>query len=437
MVKARDPKAQSRFDSRHEEELLPAAEAAELLGVKRATLYTYVSRGLVRCVPEPGTKENRYVRADIERLKARHDARAGHAAVAAGALRWGEPVIDSAVSRVGAEGLAYRGHPAVQLALEGRSFEDVAELLWTGSLPVQPTRWPSPELPVQPLAVAELVPKRSPPLAVLSAVVPLLGAWDEVRFAAPAEQERMRGRRLLRHLAAWVCAAHAPTRVARALKEETVAASLAVAWGATAKRAPEVLDRALVLCADHELNVSTFAARVAASSGADLYACMGAALAALSGPRHGGACDRIEALLQEVGRPERARTVVLERLRRGESVPGFGHQLYPEGDPRTPPLLEAAYTFRPDPLGVRVLRAVGETMREAGHAPPTVDFGLVTLASALELPTGAAAALFAVGRSAGWVAHVLEQREQGNLLRPRARYVGVPVNPPTRQDWRP
>jgi citrate synthase len=251
-----------------------------------------------------------------------------------------------------------------------------------------------------------------------------------VRFAAPAEQERMRGRRLLRHLAAWVCAGHAPARVARALKEETVAASLAVAWGATAKRAPEVLDRALVLCADHELNVSTFTARVTASSGADLYACVSAALAALSGPRHGGACDRIEALLQEVGRPERARTVVHERLRRGESVPGFGHRLYPEGDPRTPPLLEAAYTFRPEPVGVRVLRAVEETMREAGHPAPTVDFGLVALASALELPAGAAAALFAVGRAAGWVAHVLEQREQGHVLRPRARYVGAPVTPP-------
>jgi citrate synthase len=429
MVKAREPQAQSRFDSRHGE-LVPAAEAAALLGVKRATLYTYVSRGLVRCVPEPGTKENRYVRADLERLKTRHDARAGHTAVAAGALRWGEPVIDSAVSRIGAEGLAYRGRPAVLLAMEGRSFEDVAELLWTGELPAQPARWPSPELPVQPSTVAGLLPKRSPPLVVLSAVVPLLGAWDEVRFSAPVEQEKLRGQRLLRHLAAWVCAAHAPSRVARALKEETVAASLAVAWGATGKRAPEVLDRALVLCADHELNVSTFAARVTASSGADLYACMSAALAALSGPKHGGSCDRIEALLQEVGRPERARTVVHERLRRGESVPGFGHQLYPEGDPRTPPLLEAAYAFRPEQAGVRVLRAVEETMREAGHPAPAVDFGLVALASALELPAGAATALFAMGRTAGWVAHVLEQREQGHLLRPRARYVGVPVTPP-------
>src|SRR3712207_3177823 len=134
VVKARVPESQSRFDHRHGD-LVTAAEAAALLGVRRATLYTYVSRGLVRCVPEPGTKEKRYVRADLERLKARHDARAGHTAVAAGALRWGEHVIDSAVSRVGAEGLAYRGHPAVRLAVEGRSFEDVAELLWTGTLP--------------------------------------------------------------------------------------------------------------------------------------------------------------------------------------------------------------------------------------------------------------------------------------------------------------
>jgi citrate synthase len=127
--------------------------------------------------------------------------------------------------------------------------------------------------------------------------------------------------------------------VARALKQETVAASLAEAWGAPAKQAVEGMNQALVLCADHELNVSTFAARVTASSGADLHACVSAALAALSGPRHGGACDRIEALVREVGRPERARSEVDERVRRGESVPGFGHWLYPEGDPRTPPLL--------------------------------------------------------------------------------------------------
>jgi citrate synthase len=268
-----------------------------------------------------------------------------------------------------------------------------------------------------------LLPRDAPPLTVLSSVVPLLGASDMARFAAPPEQEKLRARRLLRHLGAWAGGAHGANRVTQALEEETVAASMARAWGLEVKRTAAPLDRALVLCADHELNVSTFTARVAASSGADLYACVSAALAALSGPRHGGTCDRIEALVQEVGHPERAAMVVRERLRRGESVPGFGHPLYPEGDPRTPPLLELAWAVRPEPAEVQVVREVAEAMRKAGHPPPTVDIGLVALSAALGLPPGAAAAVFAVGRSAGWVAHVLEQREQGHLLRPRARYV--------------
>src|SRR5439155_21588512 len=110
--------------------------------------------------------------------------------------------------------------------------------------------------------------------------------------------------------------------------------------GRAGRAGVRALNRALVLSADHELNSSTFAGRVAASVGADVYACVAAALAAFSGPRHGGACDRIEALLAETGRPERAATAIEERRRRGELVPGFGHQLYPGGDPRTPPLLE-------------------------------------------------------------------------------------------------
>ncbi|MFB1483556.1 citrate synthase family protein [Corallococcus sp. RDP092CA] len=405
---------------------MSAREAAALLGVKRATLYTYVSRGLVRCVPVQGTKENRYARADLERLKVRHDARAGHAAVAAGALRWGEPVIDSAVSRVEAKGLAYRGrHSAVELATQGRAFEDVAELLWSGELPERTgTVWRAPRAPFPPAALTALLPRSTPPAEVLATLVALLGARDPVRFAAPPERELARARGLLRHLAAWVCGARSPERVGLASRERTLAGSLARAWGARSPRAPALLNQALVLCADHELNVSTFAARVTASSGADLYACVGAAMAALSGPKHGGACDRVEALLAEVGRPERAKEVVATYLHRGEAVPGFGHRLYPKGDPRTPSLIQAARELRPGARTVRVASALVEVMRDAGHPAPSMEVGLVMLAEALGLPRGAASAVFAVGRSAGWVAHVLEQREQGHLLRPRARYVG-------------
>ncbi|RKI35373.1 helix-turn-helix domain-containing protein [Corallococcus sp. AB004] len=458
MVRRAGGRSQSRFDHPVEEELLRAEEAAALLGVKRATLYTYVSRGLVRCVPEKGTKENRYLRADVERLKTRHDARAGHAAVASGALRWGEPVIDSSVSRISEEGLSYRGHDAVELATRGHRFEDVAELLWTGHLPRESTAWPAPEAPwdnagsteppvrgkrqsaservastprdallVSPTALSAMLPRDTPPLSALAALVPLIAASDAGRFAAPVEQDMLRARRIIRHLGAWVCVAQAPGRVSRALKEPTVAASLATAWDAKPKRAAELINLALVLCADHELNTSTFAARVTASSGADLYACISAALAAISGHRHGGACDRVEALIAEVGRPERAAQVVHGRLRRGEAVTGFGHRLYLKGDPRTPPLVAAALSVKPESLKVRVARAVMDTMRDAGHPPPSLDWGLVMLADALGLPSGAATVLFSLGRTAGWVAHVLEQREQGHLLRPRARYVEAPA----------
>ncbi|WP_223639479.1 citrate synthase family protein [Corallococcus sp. EGB] len=429
MVRRAGGRSQSRFDHPVEEELLRADEAAALLGVKRATLYTYVSRGLVRCVPEKGTKENRYLRVDVERLKTRHDARAGHAAVASGALRWGEPVIDSSVSRISEEGLSYRGHDAVELATRGQSFEDVAELLWTGHLPRESTAWPAPEAPpaaLTPAALSALLPRDTPPLSALAALVPLLAVGDAGRFAAPAEQDMARARRLIRHLGAWVCVAQAPGRVSRALKEPTMAASLAMAWDAKPKRTAELINLALVLCADHELNTSTFAARVTASSGADLYACICAALAAISGHRHGGACDRVEALIAEVGRPERAAQVIHGRLRRGEAVTGFGHRLYREGDPRVPPLVAAASGVKPEPLKVRVAHAVMDTMRDAGHPPPSLDWGLVMLADALGLPSGAATVLFSLGRTAGWVAHVLEQREQGHLLRPRARYVEPP-----------
>ncbi|NOK39522.1 helix-turn-helix domain-containing protein [Corallococcus exercitus] len=457
MVRRAGGRSQSRFDHPVEEELLRAEEAADLLGVKRATLYTYVSRGLVRCVPEKGTKENRYLRSDVERLKTRHDARAGHAAVASGALRWGEPVIDSSVSRISEAGLEYRGHDAVELAARGHRFEEVAELLWTGHLPSGSTSWPAPETPwdtaghaappargrrslaserglsspagapsVSPASLAAMLPRDTPPLSALAALVPLLAAGDAGRFSAPPEQDMARARGLIRHLGAWVCVARAPGRVSRALKEPTMAASLATAWDAKPKRTAELINLALVLCADHELNTSTFAARVTASSGADLYACISAALAAISGHRHGGACDRVEALIAEVGRPERAAQVIHGRLRRGEAVTGFGHRLYAKGDPRVPPLIDAALSVKPESLKVRVARAVMDTMRDAGHPPPSLDWGLVMLADALGLPSGAAIVLFSLGRTAGWVAHVLEQREQGHLLRPRARYVEPP-----------
>jgi len=411
------------MDATINESLLGAREATELLGIKRETLYAYVSRGLVRSVPGKTSRERQYVRADLELLKARHDARAGHAAVAGTALRWGEPVLDSAITRLDPRrGAIHRGHAAVELAEGDASFESVASLLWTGRLEETPFHADSLGLPARMLSNLLREPA---PLDLLAVIVPLLGARDLGRFQANDESERVRARTLIARLAASLALiTRRRSALERALRAERVAKTLAIALGANGADAERAINLALVLCADHELNASTFAARVTASTGADLYACVSSALATLSGPKHGATCDRIEAMLTEIAAPAQAARVVRERTRRGESVPGFGHRLYPKGDPRAPPLLDTALALGGKEPGVRTVQALVRAMHEQGREPPTIDLGLVAIAAALRLPPSAAVAMFAIGRTAGWIAHVLEQRSADFLLRPRARYVG-------------
>lgn len=407
---------------------LEADEAAALLEVKRETLYAYVSRGRIRSRASGGRRRS-YQKADVLRLKAQTDARAGHGAVAAGALRWGEPVLDSAITRIDATGPAYRGHVAVGLAERGVSFERVAELLlagtlvdeasWSGRLPLAPTR-----------RLAGLVSADARPVDAAMLALPAFAMRDPGRHDLGVEAELRVARRIIRGLAASLGALDSGARVREAADQPSVSRTVAVALGVRpTRRALLAIDRALVVCADHELNASSFACRIAAAAGADLYACTLAGLATLTGARHGGVSDRVAALCDEVGAPELATRVVRERLRRGDSVPGFGHPLYPDGDPRARSLLDAAVSLAPRNPRVRVLVALVDTLELVGGDRPTLDVGLVSLAAALGLPPGGATALFAVGRSAGWLAHAMEQRAAGYLLRPRARYVGPPLSP--------
>jgi citrate synthase len=185
-----------------------------------------------------------------------------------------------------------------------------------------------------------------------------------------------------------------------------------------------LIDRALILCADHELNVSSFTARCVASAGATPYAAVVAGLAALGGVKHGGNTARVEAFLTEAEAAGDAREVVASRLRRGEAIPGFGHPLYPEGDPRAAALLAALAEKYP---GSEALRLSEEAIGAAAglmDERPNVDFALVVLARVLGLPAGGALATFALGRTVGWVGHAIEQYEVDRIIRPRARYVG-------------
>jgi citrate synthase len=413
-------------DSRAPHDEMTAAEAARHLGVKLPTLYAYVSRGLLRSLaPEGAGRARRYLRSDVDGLRARQ-----RGAAAARALAWGEPVLDSAITAMTPRGPAYRGLVAVDMARRGVSFEAASELLWTGTLPSADLRWEvPPEAPDFRLAARSL-PKDASRVSCAIALVAMAGANDRYRHDPRIEAVLPRARRLARLLACSLALPAEPGRAAEAWEERSIAHAILRACGVRPReRAVAALDRWLLLSADHELNASTFAARVAASTGADLYAAALAGLAAFSGPLHGSASDRAEALVAEIGRAENADRVVRERARRGERTPGFGHHFAPyreRGDPRALVVLEEAWEIAPKNRVVQCVNAIVRAMELAQRPRPNIDIGIVALRAALGLPLGAASGVFAVGRSAGWSAHVLEQYGSEQLLRPRARYLGVP-----------
>jgi citrate synthase len=176
------------------------------------------------------------------------------------------------------------------------------------------------------------------------------------------------------------------------------------------------LRRALVLLADHELNASTFATRVAISTGAPLSAGLLAGLATLAGPLHGGAVRATQAFIRSA-RQSGPTAAARDWLAQGRRLPAFGHPLYPHGDPRATALF--AY-FVPPRIFVETRAAVEGLTGEL----PNVDFAIASLAEAFDLPPAASFTIFAIARSVGWIAHALEQAASGYLIRPRARYTG-------------
>jgi len=406
-------------------ETIDSREAAEILGVKRATLYAYVSRGLLRALPTEG-RASRYLRSEVERLRTRAAARSGHAAVAAGALRFGEPVMDTAITAITPDGPSYRGQNAVALAEGGTPFEAAAELLWRGVAEADDELWRG-AAPLLDLGIESLwLPDGATPIDAIRLTLALLDGKRAPTGPRAESLERADARRVIRLLAGAAGIARDPAAAQAALDASSVAEGLALSLGApVGPDAVAALNHALVLAADHELNVSTFTARVVASTGAELTACLVAAAAALSGPRHGGMCSRVEGLLSEAASLSTPADVLSRRHARGEAIPGFGHPLYPDGDPRGASLVALARSIGGGKPAVAAAAAIVDGMARGGQPGPQLDFGLVALAAALGLPDGSAQALFAVGRTAGWVAHVLEQRTLGDLLRPTARYVGV------------
>ncbi len=405
------------------DQFISARQACELLGVSRATLYAYVSRGLVQSRPGTDHRSRVYRRLDVDKLLQRKRIGRGAARGAAQSLDRGLPVMETRICLIRPDGPWYRGYSALTLAHGGATLEDVARLLWDGGtedpFKAQVAGWPD--------DVREVAGNTGlPPLQRAMAAIPLLAVHLPQSYSAAAGVRRETAALLLRQGAALL--------LGRALAATPVHLQLARAWKPRDRGFAALVRAALVLCADHELNVSAFAARVVAATGAPLHATVCAGLAAISGPRHGGATARAYALIRDALEAAPA-AYIAERWTRGDDLPGFGHALYPDGDPRAAALMDA---LRAQHDGHRVLRAIGELVAAAGEVSglrPNIDFVLAALCHVYGLPAVHALVVFAAGRLAGWLAHAMEQQGAGQLIRPRARYAGA--EPGTAPEHRP
>jgi citrate synthase len=395
---------------------LTANQVATRLGVQLKTVYAYVSRGVLNRTLADDARTSLFDTGEVDRLARR--GRPRHGSRPLGGV---DVSLATSITCIEAERLLFRGHDVRTLVT--LPFEAVAELLWSGQLPER-AAWPvgsDKEL----RALSFGLPATSPATERLAAVTAALACKQPLRVDLRPAAVMQHARTLLVTMVDCLPLL-ARQSGKRKRSEESLAARL---WPRLSALPPtsvrvECLNAALVLLADHELATSTFAARVAASTRADPFAVVLAGLGAVSGPLHGKAALAAHELLltaQSSGLPERAVANVISRV---GAVPGFGHPVYRGVDPRAQCLLTslAPLLKRAD---AAVIDAVTSAATATSQLQPNIDFALACLAFALDMPAGATEAVFVVARTAGWVAHALEEYGERPLrFRARALYIG-------------
>lgn len=389
-----------------------AKEAAALLGISIDTLYAYVSRGLLHSQEVPGQRSRRYARSEIERLLHKKQARKAPEATVLKALDWGMPVLQTQISSI-ANGQLFYHHLPLAECLE-LSLDQLVGLLW--QLPPAELQWPS---------LSGFTPHLAPDIGFFEALRAALLTWEQADIAAlnlsPAGVQRT-CLGLLWQL--FKLAAHCLSPGSEqppAPESQNLQALLQAALPEPRQLA--LFQLALTVTADHELNVSTFSARCVASAQASPYACLSAALAALSGRRHGGQTLLVQQLFQHCQQATGIAAGLRSWLQQHQTLPGFGHPLYPQGDPRWQLCWQHLSQHWQDHPQLPLITALAEQGSAAAQAAPTLDFVLVSAAYLLPLKL-TALDLFALGRSIGWLAHIQEQYQQPGLIRPRAKHQG-------------
>ena len=399
------------------ENYLSAERAARELGVSTATLYAYVSRGLVRSETAAGnTRMRRYRTEDIEQLKARKLARSDPAKIAAQTLQWGAPILDSAISLISEGRIYYRGYDATELA-RTRDVEEVAALIWLGDFSHAGALFGAGGASRAPKIPAALKSTLAGPREQFQTALVFAEAGDPAAYNFTVPTVAHTGARVLELLVS--------TAIPRAARRGPLARRLQQGWAPDKAGAARLINAALIFNANNELSVSAFTARCVASAGATLYSVALAAFCAAQGSRTGGQAERVEGFYDDVRKTRNARAIIAGRLRRGERIPGFGHPLFPQGDARARLLLDMTFDAYPrSPATAIVQSMIREVEAMAPELHPNMYFARVTLAKVLGLSADASAWLSVLGNSIAWIGHAIEEYQLGRIIRPRARYTG-------------
>jgi citrate synthase len=402
---------------------LLAAETAQRLGIKQATLYAYVSRGQLQAHRASDARVSLFHPDEVERLRAR-PARAARP----------ELSIPSAVTLIRPDGLYYRGMDAISLAAT-HNYEHVAELLWHGPAGSSHT-WQAPAAATEAgIAAHQALPPDALPIERLQAAIALMATADPLRYDVTAAAVLRVAPGLITAMAACVGTSAQMPDSPRGQPSQPLADTLSARLSARAPsaRLTGVVNAAMILLADHELAASTVAVRIAAAARSPVYGCIAAGLGVLQGPWHGGMSLRAEDLLAQIRSPEQADAIIRAHLSRGDPLWGFGHPLYTNGDPRAAALLHLILSSAPARQRTTISRILAFTA-ENSLPPPNIDIALAALAYCWSLRRGAGQAIFAVARTAGWIAHAIEEYERKASYRIRATYTGPPTQDRPRDD---
>ncbi|WP_336774361.1 citrate synthase [Paenibacillus sp. MMO-58] len=337
--------------------------------------------------------------------------------------------------------LTYRGINIDDLA-ENATFEEVAYLLWYGKLPnrselegLQQKLDQYAAIPAQVIEQIKLYPQGTNSMAALRTAVSSLALYDESANDMSPEANQLKAIKLQAQLPT-VVAAFARIREGKEpiAPKKGVSIAYNFLYMLTGEEPAEVaikaLDQALVLHADHELNASTFAARVTVATLSDIYSGVTSAIGALKGPLHGGANEAVMVMLEEIGSMENVESYINNALANKQKIMGFGHRVYKDGDPRAKHLQKMSRELGKLTGNMELYEMsikIEDMVTGQKGLKPNVDFYSASVYTTLGIPRDLFTPIFAISRVSGWSAHILEQYENNRLIRPRADYVG-PVN---------